>query len=43
MIPAVRIPDTSLITDPQMGNGGSLHYTPEGDPSRVKIAGAIKA
>lgn len=38
----VHIPDTSLIIDPEMGNGGSLHYTPEGDPSRVKIADAIE-
>jgi hypothetical protein len=38
----VRIPDASLIIDPQMGNGESLHYTPEADSSRVKIADAIK-
>jgi hypothetical protein len=38
----VRIPDTSLIIDPQIVNGGSLHHTPEGDPSRLKIADAIK-
>jgi hypothetical protein len=38
----VRIPDTSLIIDPQIVNGGSLHHTPESDPSRLKIADAIK-
>jgi hypothetical protein len=35
-------PDTSLMIDPQIGNGSSLQYTAEADPSRVKIADTIK-
>jgi hypothetical protein len=38
----VRIPDTSLMIDTQMGNGGSMQYASEGDPARVKIADTIK-
>jgi hypothetical protein len=35
-------PDPSLMIDPQIGNGSSLQYTAEADPSRVKIADTIK-